>query len=737
MMVVLARMVVGFVLGAIAGWRSGGLLDRAIVGLSEIISAFPSLLLAMLLILALGIRQGISVFVVSLCFVGWGEVMQFVRGQVQTIRPQTYIESATAIGLRSPKIILSHVLPNLVSQLIALAALEMGATLMLLAELGFVGIFIGGGAVAELQSDKPWVFLYSDVPEWSAMLSNMRLWARSYPWTAVYPALAFFVSILGFNLFGEGLRLLIERVGVGFTRLLNRYTLAAGLLAMVAVFWVQNNVGPWRFNQQDAEQFNVARAMNDITLLTDEALGGRRIDSAGAEMAAGYIASHFAAGELNPGGADLTYFATHRRDYATYADVPRLALQTPDGAWQELVYRSDFNVYPSLHFMSGGQRQGELVFVGGGALQGRPGQWSNIEFKILQQAGLRDAFLLLEADSYIEYRYRDFRSVAGAGLLLIGDDEQLERYHPLSGHFRAVDNSQESPLSRTPVLAISRSLAESVVAEVGYDLDDLLDRSRLMGDKELLVLPTGIEVRGGVSAESHEKVDVRSVIGTLIGKSSALDSRLILVMAPYDGLGIGPDGALYQGANDAASAVGVMLEIIRSWRDVDYQPDRSFMFVAYPRGGQQYGKAPEDPVDAMEFVEARYAHKGAFELEAIVHLGPLGGGSGDALLISSGGYQKVGDLFANSARSMGVKVRQSGEDFDVDALFASATSTRARWNNIRPPGNTPLIWVTWEGSDEVAGTAADTIEKIDPAVVEAAGQAISNALMTLGREVNY
>jgi len=740
LMIVLARMVVGFLLGAVAGWRAGGLADRAIVGLSEIIAAFPSLLLAMLLILALGIREGISVFVIALCFVGWGEVMHFVRNQVQAIRPQTYIESAVAIGLRSPKIIQSHVFPNLVSPLIALAALEMGAALMLLAELGFVGIFIGGGAVAQLASDKPWVFLYSDVPEWAAMLSNMRLWARSYPWTAIYPALAFFIAILGFNFFGEGLRLLIERVGVGFTKLLNRYTVAACLLAALAIFWVQSNVGPWRFNQQDAAKFNADRAMNDIAVLANEALEGRLLDSPGVNMAAGYVASHFEAMDMNPGGEAGTYYSTRRRDYAVHKEMPRLALSEDGEAWHDLEYQGDFNVYPSLHFMSGGDREGEIVFVGGGALNGSRNQWGGIEYKVLEKADLNDVFLLMAEDSYNELAYRrtDIRSIAGVGILVVVDnDDALNRYHVPSAHFQAVRNPEEAPISKKPILYISRAIAERLVAHAGYDLDKLVKRSRALGEKELLIVPTGMWARGGVVTEPHEKVDVTDVIATFIGKNASLNEQLVLVMAPYDGLGVGPDGTLYSGANDSASAVGVMLETIRSWAETDYQPDRSFMFVAYVRGGHPYGKHPADPLDPMELVEARYAHMGAFELEAIVHLGPVGGGSGNELLISAGGYQKVGDLFARSARSMGVKTRKSDEDFDVDALFASETSSGGARAIIDTPGNVPLISVRWEGAEEIAGRASDTLENIDPEVMQAAGEAISNALMTLGREMNY
>lgn len=146
-MVVLARMVVGFILGSIAGWLHDRWIDRVLLGLAEIISAFPALLLAMTLILALGIREGLGPFVIALCFVGWGEVMQFVRGEVMTMRPKTFIEGAVAIGMRTPRIIVNHVLPNLVPALISLTALEMGAVLMLLGELGFVGIFIGGGGL--------------------------------------------------------------------------------------------------------------------------------------------------------------------------------------------------------------------------------------------------------------------------------------------------------------------------------------------------------------------------------------------------------------------------------------------------------------------------------------------------------------------------------------------------------------------------------------------------------------
>ncbi len=304
--VVLARVLAGFVTGAAAGWLHGSWLDRFIMGLSEIIASFPTLILAMILILAFGIRRGVNPFVIALGFVGWGAVMQYVRSEVMRIRPKLFIESAIAVGARSRRIIWRHVLPNLIPALISIIALEMGAVLMLLGELGFIGIFIGGGAFADLDiAGAP--FHYSDVPEWGAMLSNVRTYARSYPWMAIYPASAFFIAIMGFNLFGEGIRRLIERVGVEVTRVFaNRYTLIAAAVAVLGFFWLRGSTGDIAFYQQQARFFNGEQASTHVTSLADPAGGGRALGGEGLGSAADYIAAEFQKLGLPPAGEKST-----------------------------------------------------------------------------------------------------------------------------------------------------------------------------------------------------------------------------------------------------------------------------------------------------------------------------------------------------------------------------------------------------------------------------------------------
>ncbi len=259
--VVAVRLLIGFVLGAIVGWFSGSWLDRFVLGISETISAFPAILFVMVVILGIGIREGMRPFVIALSFVGWSEIMQYIRSKVMEIKPKLFIESAEAVGAGTDRIITKHIFPNLIPGLISLLALEMGAVLMLLGELGFIGIFIGGGAFAELEIWGP-PYHYSDVPEWGALLSNIRIYARSYPWTALYPASAFFVSIIGFNLLGEGFRRLIEQIGVTATRVfVNKYTMAVAGVLVTGFFWLRGTTGSIGVFQQQAEMFNGYYAM--------------------------------------------------------------------------------------------------------------------------------------------------------------------------------------------------------------------------------------------------------------------------------------------------------------------------------------------------------------------------------------------------------------------------------------------------------------------------------------------
>ena len=204
------------------------------------------------------------------------------------------MESARAIGARADQMLARHILPNLANPISVLAALEMGGILMLLAELGFLNIFMGGGfraVIGEAGGMVPIVATYSDVPEWSALIANVRQYWRSYTWMALYPGAAIFGSIMAFNLFGEGLRRFLEDNAIAVGRLLNRYTLLGGrrrcadilpgLAFLHAAEFISSGRNPLRRSSRVCGTSRCSRMTG---------CKGRETGTAGADLAAIYIA---------------------------------------------------------------------------------------------------------------------------------------------------------------------------------------------------------------------------------------------------------------------------------------------------------------------------------------------------------------------------------------------------------------------------------------------------------------
>mgnify|MGYP001128387884 CR=1 FL=1 len=727
--IVLARMAVGFFLGAAAGWNAGSTLDRLIVGLSEVIAPFPALLLAMILILALGIREGVSTFIVAFCFVGWGEVMQYVRSEVITIRPQLFIESAKAVGLRTVQILYRHVLPNLVSALIVLSALEMGAVLMLLAELGFIDIFIGGGTFAELAIGAA-PYHYSDVPEWGAMLSNVRLGARSWPWTAIYPSLAFALAILSFNLFGEGLRRMIDRVGVGFTRVINRTTVAAALVFVLGIQWAGRYVGPSIYYRQYAEAFDGQRALAHVEVLTDPALEGRGPGSLGQDAAAEYIAAQFEALGLQAAGEALTYFQTRPYNYATLGAVPKLVLHD-DGP--QPIYRQDFAEYVG-EYRNLGQTAGQVRWVGLGPLLER-GQYFGPSYPVLERLDTASDVLLLLLEEHLRYLVGEQPQ---RGMLIVSDDDaRLEQREVMPSRDPTYQmwNTGRTVGYETPAFWITEEVANRFLAGTEQTVQSLRHTEEMLGQDEVAVLPTGLDVSLEITGTAHEKMPVRHVIGHLPGTAgrieggpseAQMDDQLIMVLAQYDGTGTDPVGSAYPGANDNASGVAVMLEAIRTLQEQEYAPYRTFLFVAYAGEGSPHGLGYGRQMEVTGFLQAKRGFASAYKLQAVVYLRGLGYGTEPTLELSAGGSQRLIRVFEDAAQKMEVRTQRGAERLDMNVLFDEGSA----FDSADEAPNITLSMVGWQ---ETSHRSSDTLESISAERLEA-GEALALALMVMGRE---
>ena len=177
---------IGVPLGAISGFY-GGWLDLVIQRVIDVLLSFPGFLLALALVAVLGV--GIVNVVIA---VGLGVVpacVRLVRASTLSIRSREYVDAARAAGAGGASIIWHHVLPNALSPVVIQATLGLGATLLTAAGLGFLGLGV-----------------QQPTPEWGSMLGEGRSYIFSNPNLATFPGVAIFLTVLGFNLAGDGLR---------------------------------------------------------------------------------------------------------------------------------------------------------------------------------------------------------------------------------------------------------------------------------------------------------------------------------------------------------------------------------------------------------------------------------------------------------------------------------------------------------------------------------------------------
>ncbi|HZK53595.1 MAG TPA: ABC transporter permease subunit, partial [Desulfosporosinus sp.] len=215
-LVVIGRYLVAIPLGLLAG--SGSYVAKTILSqFSIIFSAIPALIFSIIILkmdffLALDKTQSILAFVLVLTFVGWAKLATIVMERVQDLLSKPFIKAELAIGKGKLRIALENVLPHLVPELVVIFFMEISGALNMIMQLGVFGVFVGN--LRYVASTEGGVITFLNIslePEWSSMLATSRKYITSAPWMVLFPALVFFISILGFNLFGEGLRDILQK----------------------------------------------------------------------------------------------------------------------------------------------------------------------------------------------------------------------------------------------------------------------------------------------------------------------------------------------------------------------------------------------------------------------------------------------------------------------------------------------------------------------------------------------
>ena len=182
--------VIGTVLGVVSGYF-GGAVDAIIMRIADMMMAFPGLVLAIAVAGILGASTRNAI--IAIAIVSWPKYARLARSLVMKIRHTDFVAAATVTGSKTPYMLLRYMLPNTITTLVITAATDIGGMMMELAALSFLGF----GA-------------QPPTPEWGSMLNEGRNFMQSAPWMMIFPGLAIFVTVVIFNMLGDGLRDILD-----------------------------------------------------------------------------------------------------------------------------------------------------------------------------------------------------------------------------------------------------------------------------------------------------------------------------------------------------------------------------------------------------------------------------------------------------------------------------------------------------------------------------------------------
>lgn len=178
----------GVTLGLLAGYY-GRWVDELVMRLADVTLAFPTLLLLIAMVAAF--QPSMAVVFATIGVVGWAGMARLVRGQVLVVRQLEYVQAIRALGAKDVRVMLQHVLPNVIAPVVIAATLGVAGAIMAEAALSFLGLGVP-----------------APTPSWGSMIADGRDLdqLRRAPWTSVFPGMAIGAAVLGFNLLGDALR---------------------------------------------------------------------------------------------------------------------------------------------------------------------------------------------------------------------------------------------------------------------------------------------------------------------------------------------------------------------------------------------------------------------------------------------------------------------------------------------------------------------------------------------------
>lgn len=179
-------LVMGSVIGAVAGFY-GGMVDNVLMRMLDILSAIPSMLMAIVISSVMG--PGFDKCFLAIAVSTMPQYARVLRSSIMSLRNMEYLEAAESINCSNKRIILKHIIPNAFSAVLVTATMNVGTGILMAASLSFIGLGV-----------------QPPTPEWGAMLAGARAYIRDYPHMIIFPGVAIMATVLSLNMLGDGLR---------------------------------------------------------------------------------------------------------------------------------------------------------------------------------------------------------------------------------------------------------------------------------------------------------------------------------------------------------------------------------------------------------------------------------------------------------------------------------------------------------------------------------------------------
>lgn len=186
----LGTVVLGLAVGVVSGYF-GGKIDAGISTVLTVLLALPSLLLTLAILGILG--PGTSTLLIALIGAGWVGQARIFRAAILQLREQLYVDAAISLGASTPRILLRHLVPNLITTVVVIATLDLGANILTVTSLSFLGLGV-----------------QPPTADWGTMLNDARQYFGQFPWLAIAPGLCITIVALASNLLGDAIRDLVD-----------------------------------------------------------------------------------------------------------------------------------------------------------------------------------------------------------------------------------------------------------------------------------------------------------------------------------------------------------------------------------------------------------------------------------------------------------------------------------------------------------------------------------------------